>query len=295
MKISIPQVDLGRAGVQQVSVGELKLGPVHVGQLSLNRVKVHAASGVAQLRNVGVVLTMQYALDWRVGVVIDVPDPFPDLNFSEKGTMNLGAMTLGIGFGHLTLPGLSDLSLDIASLPVADLSAVVGALKNLNLGAALAEQIQARGLQAPGQGFQLGGMALGGIGVQGVGVPDATLAGATIGRVSGGAVPIAGLTIPDLALPSVKLPRLSCQDVGASSNAVVTKLPTADVGLLQATLKVTTTAALHVEELRIDGLRATASIGEIALQDVALPWEVLGLTLSQLGIENISVPNLGVN
>ena len=85
------------------------------------------------------------------------------------------------------------------------------------------------------------------------------------------------------------------QNVDATSNAVVSKMPTVDVGLLAATLKVTTTAAFHLDELRIDNIRASASIGEIALKNVVLPYEVLDITLSQIGIETIEVPQLEVN
>ena len=295
MKMSVPAASIGQASVQQVQVGEVRIGPVHVGMLRLNDVQLQASSGVAQLRNVRVVLTLAFALDWQVGIVIDVPWPLPDVDFSEKGTMNLGTMQLAIGFGNLTLPGLADLQLDIPALAVPDVTAVVGALKQLNLGAVLAERIQAQGLVAPSAGLQLDGLGLGGVAVQGLQVPAASVAAATIGRVAGGGLPLQGVTIPGLALPQVKLPRVSCQDVGATANPVVTKMPTADVGLLQATLKVTTTAAFHVDELRIDGIQASTAIGEIALQDVELPYEVLDLKLSQLGIDRIEIPQAEVN
>lgn len=295
MKISVPDARVAQARVRQASVGELKLGPIQVGQLSLSGVKLDTRTGTAQLRNLHLALTMSYALDWRVGVVIDVPDPFPDLNISESGTMDLGTMKLGISFGNLSLPGLADLSLDVPSLVVRDLEVIAGALKNLNLGAALAEGIRAQGLVAPGQGLQLDGLGLAGASVQGLTLPDAALAGATIARVTGGTLPIGALSIPGLTLPAVKLPRLSCENVGATANPVVTKLPTADIGLLAATLKVTTTAQFTLDELRIDGVQAAASIGEIALKNVALPYEVLNVSLSQIGLDGIAVPQVELN
>ncbi|WP_425258301.1 hypothetical protein ACPOLB_22635 [Rubrivivax sp. RP6-9] len=295
MKMSVPAASIGQASVQQVQVGEVRIGPVHVGTLRLNDLQLQAGSGVAQLRNVRVVLAMAFALDWQVGIVIDAPWPLPDVDFTEKGTMNLGTMQLAIGFGNLTLPGLADLQLDIPKLVVPDVTAVVGALKQLSLGAVLAERIQAQGVVAPGGGLQLDGLGLGGVAVQGLQVPAASLAGVRIGRVAGGGLPLKSVTMPGFALPQVQLPRVSCSDVGAIANPVVTTMPTADVGLLQATLKVTTTAAFHVDELRIDGVRASTSIGEIALQDVELPYEVLDLTLSQLGIDRIEIPQTEVH
>ena len=123
----------------------------------------------------------------------------------------------------------------------------------------------------------------------------AVVAGATIGQIAGGALPIANLTIPNLALPQAAIPAVSSQNVDATSNPVVAKLPKVDIGLLAATLKVTTTAALHLDELRIDDIKASAAIDEIALIDIVFPYEVLKLTLSQIGIEAIEVPQLEVN
>lgn len=294
MKVSVPETTLAAAGVQQVGIGQVRLGPVHIGRLSLNGVKLHASAGVAQLRNVRVMLDLAFGLDWTVGVVIDA-GIFGQIDFTQSGRLDLGTLELGIGFGHLSLPGLSDLVLDLPQLQVPDLAAVLGPLKDLKLGPALAEGIRAQGLVAPAQGFQLSGLGLTGATAQGITLADAALGGVTVGRLSGGTLPLAGLAIPALAFPQVKLPRVSCQDITADANAVLTRMPEADVGLLKATLSVTTTAHLEVDELRLDGIRADGAIGEIVLKDVQLPWEVLDLNLAQIGIEQIVVPAVKVS
>lgn len=295
MKISIPQAGVGAARVQQVKVGEVRLGPAQVGRLTLSDLKLRTATGVAQLRNLRVDLTLKFALKWTVGLVIDMPDPFGDVNLSDSGTLDLGSVTLGIGFGHITLPGLADLALDLPSLQVPDLSALIGPLRNLNLGAALAERIRVDGLVAPARGFTLDGLGLGSVSAQGLALDGATVAAATIGRVSGGSLPLAAIGIPGVTLPAVTLPRVRCGHIAATANPVVTKLPTADAGLLKAALAVTTTAAFAMDELRIDGVKASASIGEIALKDVVLPYEILDLSLAQVGIEQIDIPQAEVN
>lgn len=295
MKIKIDQANIAKSRVQRVDVGQVKIGEVHVGRLTLGNVHVQSSTGIAQMRNVSVALTLTFGLDWRVGVTISMPDGIPDVDFSDSGTLDLGTLRLGVGLGDLTLPGLASLAFDVPSLVVTDLAAIVGPLKNLNLGAVLAERIRAQGLVAPVNGFSVAGLGLTGAAVSGVSVPDAALAAATIGRVSGGALPLTGLTIPGVELPQILLPALASQNVDATSNPVVSKMPTVDVGLLAATLKVTTTATFHVDELRIDNVRAATSIGEIALENVVLPYEVLDITLSQIGIDTIEVPQVEVS
>ena len=144
MKIAVPDVGISHTRVQQVSVGEIKIGSVKIGQLLLSNIHVQASTGIAQMRNVRLVLTLQFGLDWRIGVKISMPDGIPDVDFSESGTLDLGTLTLGIGLGNLTLPGFANLAFEIPSLPVNDISAVVGSIKNLNLGAMVAKQIRAQ-------------------------------------------------------------------------------------------------------------------------------------------------------
>lgn len=295
MKIVVPQSSIGKSRVQQVSVGEIRIGSVQIDQLTLNNLHVQTSTGIAQMRNVRLQLTMAFGLGWRVGLSISMPDGIPDVDFSDSGTLDLGTLTLGIVIGDLTLPGLANLAFDIPSLPVNNLAAVVGSIKNLNLGAVLAEQIKAQNLVTPTKGFQITGLGVAGISAQGIRIPDAAIAAATVGRITGGTLPIPALSIPSIGLPEVSIPRLSSQNVDATTNPVVSTLPTVDVGLLAATLKVTTTAKFHLDELRIDNIKAAASIGEIALKNVVLPYEVLDLTLSRIGIETIEVPQVEVS
>lgn len=295
MKIAVPETKIARSRVERVNVGEIRIGAVHIDQLLLNNVHVQTSTGLAQLRNVRLSLTLAFALDWRVGVTISMPFPIPDVDFSESGTLDLGTLTLGISFGNLTLPGLANLAFDIPSLPVNNLSAVVGPIKNLNLGALLAEQIRAQSLVTPKNGFTLNGLGVGAVSASGISIPDAAVGSATIGRVTGGTLPIPALSIPNFALPQASIPTMRSQNIDATANPVVSQLPGVNVGLLAAKLKVTTTAKFHIDELRLDNVKASAAIGEIALKNVVLPYEVLGVTLSQIGIENLEIPQVAGN
>ena len=295
MKIAVPETKIARTRVERVDVGEIKIGAVHVGQLLLSDLHVQTSTGLARMRNVRLALHLEFELDWRVGVTISMPDGIPNVDFSDSGTLDLGTLDLAIQFGDLTLPGLANLSFDIASLPVNDLAAVIGPIKNLNLGTLVAEQIRAQNLTAPTAGFTLSGLNLGGVHIAGLGVPAAGVANATVGRVTGGALPIPALNIPNIGLPQTSIPTMSSQDVNATANPIVSRLPGVDIGLLAAKLKVTTTASFHLDELRLDNLKAAAAIGNIALKDVVLPYEVLGVTLSQIGIETLEIPQAEVN
>jgi hypothetical protein len=269
MKVRLPETTVGSAAVQQVNVGQVKLGPARIGKLSLSGTRLRASMGVAQLRNVRVSLTLTFSLKWTAGLVIDAGE-LGKIDLSQSGTMDLGNLDLGVGLGHVDLPGLADLKLNMDDFSVADLEIVVGVLKTLKLGAVLAERVKAQGLVAPTQGFQLGGLGLAGASVQGTAVADASV-------------------------DKVKVPRVTCQKFGSASNPLVTPLPEADVGVLKAQLTVTTTARFDVDELRLEGIKASAAVAEVSLKNVELPFELLDLSLSQIGIESIGVPEMKVN
>lgn len=215
-------------------------------------------------------------------------------DWSWSGTIDLGTQSVTVPLGNVSVPGLQSQSLDLGSLSVDDLSAVIGPLRNLRLGALVAEQVALEDVELPAAGFGLAGLALGGARLDGVGVPGVSAAEATVERLRGQALPLGGLTIPDFALPAASLGQITSDafDAGATSNPLVFA---ADAGVLRVSLTVTPGAHMHADEQRLSNVRATASVGQIELQDVVLPYDVLDVTLSQLGLETIDVPTIEVD
>jgi hypothetical protein len=85
--------------------------------------------------------------------------------------------------------------------------------------------------------------------------------------------------------------------VGQGVDAVATPKPKAfhlDLGCLDLTLKVNPTAEAHIDQLTINNVKANMSIGKIELDNVVAPYELLNLSLSQVGIETISVPAVAI-
>jgi hypothetical protein len=54
-------------------------------------------------------------------------------------------------------------------------------------------------------------------------------------------------------------------------------------------------ALSHVDHLAISNANANATVGQVVLRNVSLPYDVLNLTLSQIGINTISVPAFAVS
>ena len=60
------------------------------------------------------------------------------------------------------------------------------------------------------------------------------------------------------------------------------------------TLRVKLTAEAHIDQLVIRNVKANLSIGKIELHNIVAPYELLNLTLAQVGIETISVPSVAI-
>src|SRR5436305_13948075 len=110
MLTTIPQTDINRTGIDTVSVGTVGIGPIQIGRLVLTDFALNASTTGAELRNFRVNISHHMTLDWHIHIEI------PGHNIDESGTEDLGTPTFACNFGNIHVPGLENLSIDIASL-----------------------------------------------------------------------------------------------------------------------------------------------------------------------------------
>jgi hypothetical protein len=287
MLTSISEADIQKASVNSISVGSVGIGPVTIGQLVITDLELNTAADGAFLRNFVVTVTYNMKLDWHLHIEL------PGNVIDDSGTEDLDSPTFIIGFGDIRLPGLENLKIDIASLAVDSPSAAVLPVTNIQLGKAIAEGIQAQNLKLPTAGFTLNGLGLGTLQLAGFGAPAATLDTVTIAKVNGDTTPFGQMALSNLGLPASQIPDIVAQGVDSTA----TPKPKAfhlDMGCLDLVLKVNPTAQAHIDQFIIRNVKASGSIGKIELHNVVAPYELLNLTLSQLGIETISVPAVAI-
>jgi hypothetical protein len=287
MLTTISQANIQSAGVNTINVGQVAIGPVTIGQLVLTNLEVNTAADGAFLRNFVVTVTYNMKLDWHLH--IDLPGKVID----QSGTEDLDSPTFIIGFGDIRVPGIENLKIDIASLNLDNPATTISPAAGLQLGKAVAEQIQANNVSLPTGGFTLSGIGLGGLNIGGFGAPAAKLDSVTIGHVKGDATPVGSMNLSNLGLPSVAIPDI----VGQGIDSTATPKPKAfhlDMGCLDLLLKVNPTAQAHIDQLIIANVKANLSIGQLELQNIVAPYDLMNLTLSQVGINTLSVPTVSI-
>ena len=280
----VPQADVQRLGVNSIAVGQVAIGPIHIGELVISGLGLKMSSGQAELRNFRVSVGLSMTLDWRVHVEIPVLD-----DIDKSGTVDLGRHSFTVELGDCKVPGLENLSIDVGRLTAAGLAASASPLGGAQLGSAVAEQVRARNLVLPAQGFQIAGLTLGALRAKGISVPAVTLDDVTIGRVHGEALPFGGISVADVGLPSAAVTDILSEPVDVNATHVATAFHI-DLGILDLTLTVVPDARAQIDQLRIGGIEAATSVDQIELRDVVAPYEILNLTLSQIGIDTITVP-----
>jgi hypothetical protein len=253
----------------------------------LNGTRTGIRTGQAQFRNLRVELRLELSLEWA----IDINLVFTHIR--RHGTIPLGLQTPTIPVGNLTLPGLQQFDLNLSTVSVDQLQASIGPLSDLTLGGVTAEQVRVADVTAPVGDFTISGLGLGGVSLEGIQLPDAAIGATTVAHLKGDAFPLGSVTIPNLDLPGVDAGHV----VGGQLDSTTTSNPidfVANAGIIKVTLALTPGVRLQADELILDGVNVALSVGSIELHDVVVPYEVLNLTLSQIGIQTVDVPKIQV-
>jgi hypothetical protein len=289
MLATVHQANLNRATIGSLAVGQLGIGPIQIGQLVLDSLDVAMAAGVAQLTNFRVTITLDIALDWHVHIGLPL-----GLSIDRRGHVTFDRTSFMLALGNVTVPGLQNLSLHVDTTNAANVAMVVQPLTNLMLGGAVAEQIQATNVAVPSGGFQIAGLAISGVQADGIAVPAAGVDKVAIAHVHGDGTGVGSVVIPGgLSLPHASVSDVVSQAVDASATEAAIEFSVTP-GFLDLTLSITPSARAQADRLEITNISGDVSVGRLELHDVVAPYELLNLTLAQIGIESVEVPTLSV-
>jgi hypothetical protein len=230
------------------------------------------------------------SVEWHVHV--GLPFPIPDVDVGD--TFDLGSFSFSMPVGDVVLPGLNNLRFDIPSLTAQNASVSANPV-SLQLGSVAAEQVRATDVTLPSAGFTLTGLTLSSIVSNGVRIPAASVGQATVGRVHGAPANIPTFTLGSFTLPAAQIPLIR-STVPLDIPAVLQgPSPGFNAGILRIRIHIRPSVLSHIEHLEITGANANATVGQIVLRNVTLPYDVLNLTLSQIGIDTINIPAFTVS
>jgi len=289
VQAKFPQLNVRQAGVQSVSVGQLGIGPISVGSLVLNNADFTMSAAQGVLQNMSVTVSLHLTVEWHVHV--GLPDGIPDIDIGD--TFDLGTFSFSAPVGNIVIPGLNNLQFHIPSVTAQNLSVsakpVAVQLNNVAL-----DQIHAADVALPSQGFTIAGLSLTSLAGAGVGVPAAKIGQASVGHIHGDPARIPTFTLSGLNLPAAQIPVISSSAPLTIPANPQGPSPGFDAGILKVVIHIVPSVLTHIDHLEINGASANATVGQIVLHDVTLPYDALNLTLSQIGLDTIDIPSFTV-
>jgi len=291
VQVKVPALNVQQANLQSIDLGTVSIGPITVGDLVLSNTDFSMAAAKIVLQSVSVSMSIHFILDWAIH--IGMPDWIPDINIGDS--YDLGYLNIPpINIGDVTIPGVTNIQLHIPTLVAQNMSLNADPL-SLHLNAATADQIHGANARLPVGGFTIAGLSLNSVQGSAVSVPDAALDSASIAHLHGNPITIPTFSANTLSLPSAQIPQVT-SSAPLDIPAQLSDFPIGfNGGLLVVTLHVIPFARMHVDHLDITDANASATVGTIVLHNVALPYDVLNLTLSQIGISSIGIPSFNVS
>jgi len=289
MQVKAPQISVKQAALQTVSVGHLGIGPITVGNLAINNVGFTVVSGHGVLQNVQVTLTLRLSVEWHIHV--GLPDGIPDIDLGD--TYDLGSFSVSLPVGDISLPALSNLKFDIPTLAAQNLTVSADPL-SLQATNIKADTIRANDAALPSAGFTISGLSFGSLSGTGLGVPAASVAQASVQHVHGDPVQIPAFTLSGVQLPAAQIPSITSTIPLTIPANLETVAAGFDAGILRVIIRIRPSVLMHVEHLQITNANASASVGQVVLHNVTLPFDALNITLSQIGIDTIEIPSFTV-
>ncbi len=294
MQVNVPGLDVQQANLQSIDIGTAKIGPISVGDLLISNTDFTLSAAHVLLHDMDVDVTVHISIEWHVGfkinkivnISVGANTPLPDLHFHLPASL----------LGDVEVGPLNNIKLNIPALTAQNLSVDADPL-SLHLTNAAAETIHTQTIALPTAGFSIAGLSLNSVQGTAVSVPAAKVDSASVGHLHGDPISVPAFGLSNLQLPTAH------SDLVTNDSPLTIPLtldgpsppPGFDAGIVWVILHITTDVVAHVPHVKITGVDASASVGQIQLHNVTLPYDVLNLTLSQIGINTIGIPAFNVS
>jgi hypothetical protein len=291
LQVTVPALEVQQANLKAIDIGQVAIGPITVGDLVINNADFTMSAAQLVMQSVTVTMHIHVTVDWDIH--IGMPDWIPDINIGDS--FSLGTLTFGpMNIGNVVVPGLSNMQLHIPSLTAQNMSVSADPL-GLTANNATADQIHASNVALPSAGFSIAGLSLSSVDGNTISVPAAKLDQAKIAHLHGDAIQVPAFRAHTLNLPAAQIPQISSTaplDIPANLSTITIGF---DAGILIVKIHLTPSALMNVNHIEITGADASATVGQIVLHNVTLPYDVLNLTLSQIGINTVAIPAFNVS
>lgn len=284
-QINLAQLSVKSGAVGHVTIGQVTVGDVVVGSMKLVNTSATLQSSQALLENVGINLELQFRLIWSYDLGIFG---------GGSGTENLGSMFFAMSVGNVFVPSLGAIQMNVPQVTVDNVAARVPPMSDLDLGSASFSQLNVTGTRLPTPGFALNGMSFGTFRLSDFEVPAATSDEVRIDQFRPDQdVVLPGASVGPVSIPSTSVPSVRSGSFNFDARTDRRSIG-ANFGLFGISIEVTPIAHMRVGAMTLAGLQLSATVGNIAVENVRIPVDVHGILLRNLTLASVTANDVTI-
>ena len=281
MQLKIPTLTASQASLEHIDVGSLNVGPLAVGSLTIDNTNFAMDAAEAVLRNLSVTLGLSIDARWSIDLEV----------YSDSGTEHVVDLEFTIPVPDLTLAPLNNIAVNIPRLTAQNVTVKANPMV-LGVDHAAANQVRATNTTLPTGGFSIAGLTLTSVDGTAVAVPAARLDSATVDHLHADPITLGQVGLAELNLPAAQSALITntAPLVMPLALGALPSIRVIDLGFLTLDLILTPRVVTTVGHLEIRTVTASATVAQMTLQNVVVPFDVFNLTLAQIGVDTIAIP-----
>jgi hypothetical protein len=288
--IKIPESSIASSSTGRITIDQIEVHDLMVKSMSLEDFKGKFTYGKSKLKNLKIRLTLRPKIDWWVGIYIDMPWPFDDIDWSWSGT---------IGLGEVTLPwlNLGDQDISWGSLNINSPKIVFGPLdlpiepmKSTRI-----EKMAIRDIDMFETRIPTGMLALLGTSMS-IANPldpkDVSVEETMIGTMDSVNINLPSFVIPqEIMIPNIKMDDLATSNINAAGSTSK-KFGQVDLGLLRLTLRIDIDSEVSIDKISITDIDGDVTLGRMAATGLTFDLGFNGIDICDLKLKQLSIPDL---
>jgi len=293
--LSSSKVTIGKFAMNEVNFPNIKIDRISPGktvikELTLEGLELSTEDARLTLQGITIDTKLFLFLDYKISGVV-----------TKHGTaFAMGEIQLALNVGDIKLD-IPDIVASIEETKIQNLEVSVAPIDNLIFPGIVAKVLELNNLRLPTSGFTIShGMKLESMELSNLTIPDADAKKIMIKSVSGMNVNVPGIELPGISL-ELEAGDIDLKNVGAKVSkkkqctpwVPILRIPLPTLNF-DARICVRPETSLTIDKLAITNIKQKLGLKKMTATNLVLPFDVLGIQLTNLKIKGIEVPQVEV-
>ena len=293
--MSLSKVTIGKLGMNEVNFPKIKIDRISPGktvikELILEGLELSTEDACLTLQGITIDTKLFLFLDYKISGVV-----------TKQGTaFAMGEIQLALNVGDIKLD-IPDIVASIEETKVQNLEVSVAPIDNLIFPGIVAKVLELNNLRLPTSGFKIShGVKLESMELSNLTIPDADAKKIMIKSVSGMSVSVPGIELPGISL-ELEAGDIDLKNVGAKVSkkkqctpwVPILRIPLPPLNF-DARICVQPETNLTIDKLTITNIKQKLGLKKMTATNLVLPFDVLGIQLTNLKIKGIEIPQVEV-